>query len=356
MSRAFAQHKAGVGGDVSEQPLLGGREGLAGTERNGQRPEQLPSVPNRIHAIGAREGGRSLADEGHGSGPVICRPRRGPTHLRTDGQPDGRSLRPGRLGDEPRQPRDRVLDGVRPTDPFTQLGQDLFRRGALAVHEPVREPVRPIPGRLEGDGDDRGPEDRQGEVRIVSATQGCTDAGHDPDEHGGDEQGERAEDQGPVDDHVDVVEAVLQDRHARRDRDGPAARQGQERSGQIERPLGDTRDGDHEVREEEEGREAPREEQPLHLLVFVAARPAEAPRHGDDRQHDDREERQTDDRQRGLHPCLGNPVRIDEALRLRLELSGLEGDGEPKGEQHQRPRRRHPPPTLRRQTPLREQE
>ena len=99
-------------------------------------------------------------------------------------------------------------------DPFGEVGQDLIRRRALAVDEPVREAAAAFPYRLEGDRD-HGRRERGEESVALAADEGA-DTHDDRRVDDGDEDGERAVHHRPVDHDVDLVEAVLE--HRDRDR------------------------------------------------------------------------------------------------------------------------------------------
>ena len=96
---------------------------------------------------------------------LVRSPRRGRTQLGADAEPDGRVARSGALPEHARHPRQDVLHGVRPRHAFRELRQDLVRRGALPVDDPVREPRGTVADRVERDRDGRGGEHR--EERVV---------------------------------------------------------------------------------------------------------------------------------------------------------------------------------------------
>ena len=103
---------------------------------------------------------------------------------------------------------------------LAELRKRLIGRRPPAVDQPVGEPLGPLPKRLEGQGDDRRRE--QGEPQPLAAPDHGADVDHDQDIHDGDYGGEAAVNERPVDDQVDVVEAVSQngdadcDGHGRR--------------------------------------------------------------------------------------------------------------------------------------------
>ena len=109
----------------------------------------------------------------------------------------------------------------------TVFRQTQFAEFELRMHE-MAQKGQPITGdaldtlshRPERHGDDGGGCDRQGHVRVVrSLPDRRADADHHRDVDTRDERGEGAEHQCLVDDEVDVVEPVLQDRHPGRDGD-----------------------------------------------------------------------------------------------------------------------------------------
>jgi hypothetical protein len=123
------------------------------------------------------------------------------------------------LGQDPRHPGQEIVVGKGVPDPLRERGQDLIRRRAPSVDEPVRQALGSPPRRLERQGDDR--RRRGGENRVRPTPDERTDPDDDRDVHGGDENGERAEEQGAVHHHVDLEQPVPKDGDADGHRDEP---------------------------------------------------------------------------------------------------------------------------------------
>jgi len=98
-----------------------------------------------------------------------------------------------------------------------EVGQHLIRRGPLAVHEAVREQPGPVPQGLEQQGDQDGRGDREDRAAPVSRER--PDSQDDARVHGREGCREQAVDNGALDDDVDVVQPVLEDRGRHRGRD-----------------------------------------------------------------------------------------------------------------------------------------
>ena len=151
----------------------------------------------------------------------VIRPRRIGDELVADADPHVGARGPGAAGERARHPRQELLVRVRVAEPFGELREHLVRRGALAVDEPVGEPLRAAPGRLERERDDRRRPGGQHRVRL--APHDRADAHDDGDVDDGDEDRERSEQQRPVDHDVDVEQVVPQHGDPDRDRDRPNA-------------------------------------------------------------------------------------------------------------------------------------
>ena len=134
--------------------------------------------------------------------------------------------------------------------------EDLVGRGALAVDHPVRGALRLLASGLERDRDDGGGDERE-ELRRPDER---PDDHDDRDVHDRDERREQAVDDRLVDEEVDVVQAVLQDR-------GPDGRV-EEQQRDVEqyrsdRTVGEKRDG------EGLGHEEARRHEPFELHALV---------------------------------------------------------------------------------------
>src|ERR1700730_9321344 len=110
-----------------------------------------------------------------------------------------------------RHPRENFVWSERFRHPLGEIGHDLVRRGTLSVNKPVREVLHALANGLEGDGHDSSRNDREQEVWFTLRPDQAADPNDDAHVDRRNERGQRAEDDGPVDDDVDVVEAVLQD-------------------------------------------------------------------------------------------------------------------------------------------------
>ena len=168
-----------------------------------------------------------------------------------------------------------VLDGERARHAIGEPRQHLVGGSALAIHDAVGESRRPIPHWIEGQSDHGGSQDRQ--ERVVCGADGRPDPDHNGYVDGREEGRQHAVDDGLVDHHVDLVQAVLQDGDA----DGrPEEHEGQapeHRKGLCIRE--DRRDG----RGEDEHRSC---REPLELQPFV---PDRSPEPCHERRQGDRE-------------------------------------------------------------------
>ena len=115
-----------------------------------------------------------------------------------------------------RHPREHIFGRKRPAHSVAEPGKDLVRFGAAAEHQPVGKARGPPPHGLEERGDDAGGDDRQ---HQGVAAHHAAESRHDPRVHEGHEPGQQRVDEGLADHEVQVVQVVLQDRHAARDRD-----------------------------------------------------------------------------------------------------------------------------------------
>ena len=214
------EHQADLGGQVREQPVLGRRERFPRPLRHRQRPQDLALVAHRQDPVGGRVG-RHVGSGGPGRWQRRCVRRPGGTivedltALQPDIGPGGR----GALGQDPGHPRQQVLGGVGPRHPPGEVGEDLVGGGPAAIDQPVGQALDPCPHRLESDRHHRRGGDRQSQARPRAALRQRPEADHDRHVHTGDEHGERPVDEGLVDDDVDVVEVVAEDRDADGDRD-----------------------------------------------------------------------------------------------------------------------------------------
>jgi hypothetical protein len=144
----------------------------------------------------------------------LGRPRGDRTELPGDPQPHVDTRRSGSVGEDRCHPLEDVLDPVGPGHLFREVGEHLVRGRPFPVDEAVRHTLRTASQRLEQERDRDGGHDRQ--KRASTAADQRPDPGDDADVHGREGRGEEAVHERAVDDDVDLVQAVLQDR----DREG----------------------------------------------------------------------------------------------------------------------------------------
>ena len=207
-----AQHQPGLGGQVGQQLVFGGRHRLARRLLHGDRAEQLIPVADRDRPGYAEH--RKIAGA---SEP--CSGGRGgsgrPGHLRAqldaDPDPDLHPDRAGGAGQHRRHPLQCRAGVQLPGHVLREVGEHLVGRGPPPVHDPVRQKLRPAAKRLEQH------RDRQRRRHIEQRPARVTSKRPDPhhDQHVDRRQRRRQQPvpDGTVDDDVDLVQAVLQDRH-----------------------------------------------------------------------------------------------------------------------------------------------
>ena len=260
-----------------------------------------------------------------------------------DTEPNVGAGRPRPFGEHLRRSGEDVLHGVRTGHLVRELRKHLVRRGPLAVDQPVGEPLGPIPNRVEGQGDQgRGPE---GKERVPSRADGCPDTDDHRHIHGREEGSEKAVDDGLVDDHVDLVQAVAQDRQGRRRWDQEGEPDAKSAGEHRVRECGAQAGGGY--REDEEAhRDAGGVGEPLELLALLSAGPAQA-----NQESHDREDEQEDDHQKSgaareprERPDADGIPHFRQVWR-ELQGCGIEGntDSEPDRADDREPRRPSPP-------------
>jgi len=198
---------------------------------------------------------------------TLDRPGRHRPKRRTDPKPD---LRPssGPLGEDPRHPRQDVVQSVLARHALGELREHLVGGRSLAIDEAVGQALGTFAHGVEGQSDHRGGE--HGQEGVVGGSDGRPDADHERHVDGGEERGEQSVDERLADDDVDLVQAVLQygdrdgcpqqhERQALEDGDGHgrAGRAGEERRDER---------GDHERGSRNE---------PLQLQTLVSHRRTE---------------------------------------------------------------------------------
>ena len=245
------------------QVLLGRGQALPGGLGQGQGPQELPPV---VHGQGQGSGKLREPTVGQGQGPGehrFGRPRGLRAELGTHRQPHGGLGGPGPLGQDPGHAGQEVLRRYRPGHAGGELRQDLVGGGPPAVHQSVGQSLHPVLDRSEGQGHHRCGQDGQSQVGLGPLADQRSDPHHDGHVHRGDEPGQGPVDQGLVDDDVDVVQVVLEDRDARSNRN--------ERDERRERAP---RIGQHERRHCDGGPgQGGGVHEPLELQALLAARP-----------------------------------------------------------------------------------
>ena len=210
---------------------------------------------------------RQVRQRGRVLGPGRVRAQHGSAR-----EPYVGACRTGPLREDPRHPRQQILRRVRAAESVGELRQHLVWGRSLPVDEMVGEALHPLAHGLEGDRHDAGRQDRERDVRLSAPADERSDPNHDRDIDTGDERGERTVDDGLVEDDVDVVQAVPQDRDADRDRHGGHGQAGDRvadvgRRGWIAHDLRDER-----VREDPEADEDAGQDQPPELLALDPVR------------------------------------------------------------------------------------
>ena len=286
----IAKDEPGLAGYIGEQLVLGRCDRVAGRLLHGERAKRFPLMANRGYSRGAGNlGDLGVSEQDplvRGSG----RPRSRGMQLGTDPEPHVGPDGAGCLAQDAGRARQHVLHRVRPGHPVGELRENLVRGGPLSVHEPVGEPPAPVPDRLEGDGHDRRGQDRQADVALRADDR--ADPHHDPHVDRGDDRGQGEVDEGLVDDHVDLVEAVAEDRQGcrRGDQEGEP-----EAEGAGEHHIGQHRAqaGGRDRQDEEAHRDAGRVGEPFELLALFSVGPAQAHHEShdpEDEQEDDHQE------------------------------------------------------------------
>jgi len=305
-------------------------------------------VSHRGHPVGIERGKRVALDR-EGRGGLADRPRGRERQPVAQPEPDVRAARAGPLGDHARDPWQDVITRIGLADALAEAGEHLVGGRPLAEHEPVREPVRAVAHRLERDRDQRRRRDPK-EQRVAKER---SETHHDHDVDRGDEHGQHPEHERLPQHEVDVVEVVLEDRHADRDRD-----QGQDESLEEVRPSADPM---VQGEDEPEDRHATGQHQPSDLLAFVPMRPAvpDEERRDRRRHQPDHHERQDDpgggdgrsDRSRS-----GERVRRALVVRVRVVASAVQREGDRPQRRGDRDRPRDRPPAGRGEMPVWEQQ
>ena len=231
--------------------------------------------------------------------------------VRADPHQDARRRGAGRRREDLGQPRQHVVDRVGVRDAGGEGRQDLVRRGASSIHDPVRDPPRQPQDRHERHADHDPDQDRDA-LRGSAPQRDLPQGGHDEERDRTQQDREHQGDQRLLDHDVDVVEPVLQDRDPDRDRDRVDREHDRRLQDVAQRSLG-PRDAVHQqVRNEHRDDEAGAGGEPLHLLVLVAGAPAEPDHEGRKSGHEEQEEeRHADARDLGR---AGDADRVGDAF------------------------------------------
>ena len=217
-----AQHQAGLRSELGQQLVLGRGHRLAGRLDDGQRAEQLAGVPDRYGPANrpqvrqpARPRTRPAARRQRhrrGRPAAVRRPR--PDHLRPQltayADPDPDLDRASGPGQHRRHPVEHQAGVQLTAHVLGKVGEHLVRRGPLSVDQPVGDPLRPLPHRLEQQGHGHRCGHRQ--PRAAAAVPGQRpDPDHDRDVHARQHGRQQPVLHRPADDHVDLVQPVLED-------------------------------------------------------------------------------------------------------------------------------------------------
>ena len=163
------QQQAGLGREVGHELALDRREILPRPFGQRQRAERFALVVNKRDPAGPGDRGRPAAGEPDPGRWLALRGPAGPGgKLGAVLQPHHRTVSAGTLGQDPGHPRERVLGGVGPPHPAGELAERLIRGGPLAEHQPVGQPLHPLPDRLERHRHHRGRQDRTGPGSAAS--------------------------------------------------------------------------------------------------------------------------------------------------------------------------------------------
>ena len=141
-------HEPRLRGQVPDELLLGRRQRFPRPLLDRQRAEQLAAMADRLEHRRSRDGALLLVRRcgtRARAGVHVLRPGRLGSQLLADAHPHICARGAGALPERARHPREQLLARVRLPDPLGELGQHLVGRGALAVDEPVGEPLRPSP-------------------------------------------------------------------------------------------------------------------------------------------------------------------------------------------------------------------
>jgi len=212
-----------------------------------------------------------------------------------------------RRGGQPQRLAHRGQQGgrVRPAEPVTDPGQGAGGIGALAVEQPVRQPLQPHPHGIEGDRDHQRDQHRSAQPDTPDDAARRRDQTRVHAEH---RRGEQDVDQGAGQDEPDVQQPVAQHRDGDRRRDERDGQQLQDRA-QPEQPPR------HQHRDDAEQREHQPQQLPSGALV---AAPVAHDQRRDRRDEHDEVEHLRDRPQRSERRASGQDEPGVDGQRSRL--------------------------------------
>ena len=112
--------------------------------------------------------------------------------------------------------RQHLVHRERTGDPLGEVGEHLVWAGALTVHEPIRQPLESVARGLEDDRDQCCRDQRQDQIGLAARMNERADARDHRDVDDRDARAKCAVHQGPIDDQIDVVQPIAQDRDRHR--------------------------------------------------------------------------------------------------------------------------------------------
>ena len=220
-----AEHQPGLRCEVLQELAFRGRGRLVTRLGERERAEQLVAVAD---GDGPRDlERRQDVVRGEGDRPStlrIRRPRADGTELIAHPHPHVDACGAGPVRNDRRHPFQYVIERVRAGHPLREVGQHLVRRRSVAVDKPVRKILRATAQRLEEQRDGHGRGGREDGIADPVSDQ-RPDPHHHDEVQAGESRGQQPVHDRAIDDHVDVVEPVPQDRDRDRRRD-PQERRG----------------------------------------------------------------------------------------------------------------------------------
>ena len=126
--------------------------------------------------------------------------------------------------------RQHFVHRQRAGDPAREIGEHFVRAGALAIYEPIRQPLESLARRLEDDRDECCRDQRQHQIGLAADVRQRADARDYATYDDGDARAEATIDQRAIDHQIDVVQPVTKDRDRDRGDKGQQARPGRRSS------------------------------------------------------------------------------------------------------------------------------